>query len=81
VADVTKKLSDNIPGGYFVDDTCIDCDAFRAEAPSNYTRQDDNGYSYVYKQSSTPEEEAQCKAAMEACPVDAIGREVKEDAA
>ena len=81
MADVKKKWADNVPGGYFVDDQCIDCDACRTEAPNNYTRQDASGYSYVYKQPSTPEEEAQCKSAMEACPVEAIGREVKEDAA
>jgi hypothetical protein len=31
------------------------------------------GYSYVFKQPTTPEEEALCKEAMEGCPVEAIG--------
>jgi ferredoxin len=29
--------------------------------------------SYVFKQPSTPEEDALCKEAMEGCPVEAIG--------
>ena len=33
----------------------------------------DGGYSYLYKQPDSPEEEAQCKEAMEGCPVEAIG--------
>ena len=73
MADKTKRWPDNAPGKYFVDDQCIDCDACRSEAPDNFTRNDANGYSFVVKQPSTPQEEAQCKAAMEACPVEAIG--------
>ncbi|HCM39833.1 MAG: ferredoxin [Bdellovibrionales bacterium GWB1_52_6] len=76
MADKSKKWPDNAPGKYFVDDQCIDCDACRAEAPENFTRNDANGYSYVYKQPADAKEEAQCKSALEACPVEAIGAEV-----
>ena len=41
--------------------------------PANFMRSDDGGYSYVFKQPTTPEEEALCKEAMEGCPVEAIG--------
>jgi len=41
--------------------------------PLTFTRSDDGGYSYVFKQPTTPEEEALCKEAMEGCPVEAIG--------
>jgi ferredoxin len=44
----------------------------RETAPANFTRSDDGGYSYVFKQPTTPEEEALCKEAMEGCPVEAI---------
>jgi len=56
-----------------VDDQCIDCDVCRDTSPSNFTRYDENGYSYVYKQPETPEEEALCEEALMACPVEAIG--------
>ena len=36
-------------------------------------RNDDGGYSFVYKQPESPEEEARCKEAKEGCPVEAIG--------
>jgi len=75
MADKTKRWPDNAPGKYFVDDQCIDCDACRVEAPDNFTRNESNGYSYVYKQPGTPEQEAQCRSALEACPVEAIGSE------
>jgi len=75
MADKTKKWPDNAPGKYFVDEQCIDCDACRVEAPQNFNRNDANGYTFVCKQPSTPEEEAACKSAMEACPVEAIGCE------
>lgn len=75
MADKSKKWPDNVPGKYFVDDQCIDCDACRAEAPNNFTRNDENGYSFVFKQPSNEQEEAACKAALEACPVEAIGKE------
>lgn len=75
MADITKKWGDNVPGKYFVDDQCIDCDACRTEAPDNFKRNDAHGYSYVYKQPTSPEEEARSKAALEACPVEAIGND------
>lgn len=75
MADKSKKWDDNVAGRYFVDDQCIDCDACRTEAPNNFTRNDAHGYSYVYKQPSSPEEEAACVAAKEACPVEAIGND------
>jgi ferredoxin len=73
MADLSKKWGDNAPGKYYVDDTCIDCDACRTEAPKNYIRNDAHGYSVITKQPETTDEEAQCLAAMEACPVEAIG--------
>ena len=45
------------PGKFYVDDQCIDCDLCRETAPANFTRSDDGGYSYVFKQPTTPEEE------------------------
>ena len=73
MADKTKKWADNKSGKFYVDDQCIDCDACRSEAPDNFTRNDEHGYSFVVKQPTTKEEELRCQAALEACPVEAIG--------
>ena len=50
-----------------------DCNLCREEAPKNFTRQEELGYSYVYKQPEGEDEEEMCKNAMEFCPVEAIG--------
>jgi len=73
MAELENKYPENITGKFYVDDQCIDCDLCRETAPDNFTSSDDGGYSYVYKQPSTPEEEAKCIEAMEGCPVEAIG--------
>lgn len=73
MADVDDKYEDNAAGKYYVDSQCIDCDVCRETAPNNFTRNDDGGYSFVYKQPANEEEEDQCAEAMEACPVEAIG--------
>ena len=68
-----KKHIGNIAGKFYVDTECIDCDLCRETAPNNFKRNDDGGYSYVFLQPRTPEEETQCREAMEGCPVEAIG--------
>ncbi len=73
MADKNDKLPENAPGKFFVDSTCIDCDACRATAPDNFARSEENGYSYVSKQPANDEELQLCKDALEACPVEAIG--------
>jgi ferredoxin len=79
MADNTKKWQDNAAptsiGTFFVDDQCIDCDACRSEAPDHFKRNDEHGYSFVYHQPKTAEEIERCQAALEACPVEAIGKE------
>jgi ferredoxin len=73
MADKNAKYPDNAGGKFYVDDTCIDCDACRATAPDNFQRNDDAGYSYVSKQPESDEERQLCIEAMEGCPVEAIG--------
>ena len=73
MADIANRYPDNITGKYYVDNQCIDCDLCRETAPTNFTRNDDGGYSFVFKQPGSEDEEKQCKEAMEGCPVEAIG--------
>lgn len=75
MADKANRYGENVTGRFFVDNNCIDCDLCRETAPNNFTRQDDGGYSFVYKQPTTPEDEELCKQAMEGCPVEAIGND------
>ena len=73
MAEISDKLPDNAPGKFYVDSQCIDCDVCRDISPANFTRNEENGYSFVWKQPSTPEELALCEEAVMACPVEAIG--------
>jgi ferredoxin len=71
--DKSTKYKDNVVGKFYVDDTCIDCDACRAAAPDNFARNEEGGYSYVTKQPATDEEGQLCIEAMEGCPTESIG--------
>tara|TARA_Y100000356_G_scaffold118182_1_gene108979 strand:- start:58 stop:294 length:237 start_codon:yes stop_codon:yes gene_type:complete len=73
MADLEYKYKDNVEGRYFVDEECIDCDLCRETSPTCFGRNDEEGYSYVFKQPENEEEEELCKEAMEGCPVEAIG--------
>lgn len=73
MADIDEKTEKNVPGKFYVDSNCIDCDLCRETAPDFFARDDDEGLSYVYKQPETDDEVALCNEALEGCPVQAIG--------
>ncbi len=73
MANKDDKLPDNAPGKWYVDSSCIDCDVCRTTAPGNFRANEDEGFSYVYKQPDTSDEQAQCEEAKASCPVEAIG--------
>jgi ferredoxin len=74
MANWDDRYPENAPGPYFVDRQCIDCDVCRVTAPGNFRRDEEQGFSYVFKQPDSPDEEAQCQEAIDSCPVEAIGR-------
>ena len=76
MADVEDKNPENVEGKFYVDEQCIDCDLCRETAPDNFEREEDEGYSYVYKQPANDEELELCMEALEGCPVEAIGDNV-----
>ncbi len=73
MADIGDKWPENISGKFYVDEQCIDCDLCRETAPDYFARNDDGGYSYVYKQPESQDAIEQCMEALEGCPVEAIG--------
>lgn len=73
MANKDDKVAENTPGKYYVDHQCIDCNLCRDTAPNNFKQHPDGGYSFVYKQPASDEEEAKCKEAKDSCPVEAIG--------
>ena len=73
MADPEHKVPSNVGGPWFVDEECIDCDLCRTTAPDNFRANEDEGYSFVYKQPTTEDETELCRQALEECPVEAIG--------
>ena len=70
-----NKVAENVPGTYYVDMNCIDCDVCRDTAPDNFTRSDEGNYSFVFKQPQTDDERTLCEEALVSCPVEAIGND------
>ena len=75
MADKSQKYAENAEGPFYVDNTCIDCDACRQIAPDNFERNEEGGYTYVNKQPENEQQAEQCMEAMEGCPVEAIGND------
>ena len=75
MADKSISYEINVPGPFFVDNTCIDCDACRVAAPDNFTRNEEGGYSYLDKQPENEEEYQLCLDALDGCPVECIGED------
>ena len=74
MAERSKRVAENVAGQFYVDDTCIDCELCRETAPANFTlKPKARRYSLVARQPDGPAEQAACLAAMEECPVEAIG--------
>ncbi len=75
MASFEERYPENVPGTYYVDTSCMDCDLCRTVAPNNFRRNDQGGYAFVFRQPTTPEEIAQCEDAVECCPCEEIGND------
>ena len=73
MADQKKRLDSNVPGNFFVDATCINCDTCRQLAPSSFEEIGD--YSAVSRQPDGDTHVHQAYQALLACPVGSIGTE------
>jgi ferredoxin len=75
MADRNDKNTDNAPGPFYVDTSCIDCDMCRETAPQIFRRNEDIAFSIAYHQPVTAEETQAAIAAMNGCPTDSIGND------
>lgn len=73
MANPGERWEDNVPGKWFVDKSCILCSLCVDLAPNNFKESEAGDHDMVFKQPGSDEEMAQCKEAMEQCPVEAIG--------
>ena len=75
-----QRLPDNVPGDFFVDTTCIDCDLCRQIAPASFGRADHAQQSYVHHQPASEAERHRALMALVTCPTASIGMTRKLDA-
>jgi ferredoxin len=84
MANPSKRVPENVPGDFFVDSTCIDCDACRQIAPSVFGEADST--SFVKSQPIAESDRRHALQALLSCPTGSIGclgtddvKAVKED--
>ena len=77
MASIQKRLPENVPGDFYVDTTCIDCDTCRQIAPETF--RDVGEYSVVYQQPETDEHSKLALMSLVACPTGSIGALGKHD--
>ncbi|HVT02141.1 MAG TPA: MBL fold metallo-hydrolase [Thermoanaerobaculia bacterium] len=75
MANVALSLATNVDGDFFVDSTCIDCDACRVIAPAVFAESGDQ--SAVVRQPGTAGEVLAAEKALLSCPTASIGTRVK----
>src|SRR2546423_14068948 len=71
MANLKKRVPENVAGDFFVDSTCIDCDACRQIAPAVFGEAAET--SYVKAQPVSPADRRQAIRALLACPAGSIG--------
>lgn len=73
MADKNDKYDENVAGKFYVDRSCIACDACVTTAPDHFGMDEDDGHAFLIKQPANEEEKEMCEEALEGCPVEAIG--------
>jgi len=71
MAQIEQRLPENVAGDFYVDASCIDCDACRQIAPASF--HDHGGQSSVYRQPQNPGEVHRALMALVSCPTASIG--------
>ena len=77
MAQPALRLETNVPGDFFVDSSCIDCDACRIFAPAVF--HDAGEQSAVYHQPGNEQELLAAQRALISCPTASIGTIEKHD--
>lgn len=71
MARPTRRLVSNVPGPFYVDDSCIDCGTCWRWDPVHFAPS--GGLAHVQCQPRSPDQTRQALLALQACPVAAIG--------
>jgi glyoxylase-like metal-dependent hydrolase (beta-lactamase superfamily II)/ferredoxin len=79
MARAAARLPENVPGAFFVDDSCIDCAVCRHIEPTVFARSA-RDLSFVARQPVTEGDRTRALMALVACPTSSIGTQPKLDA-
>ncbi len=71
MAQLKLRRIENLPGDFYVDSTCIDCDLCRQISPETFSQEGEQ--SAVRRQPETPAEEFAALKALITCPTASIG--------
>jgi len=77
MANPKKRVPENVPGDFFVDSTCIDCDACRQIAPAVFGEAAET--SFVHTQPASSGVRRHALQALLACPTGSIGCTAVDD--
>src|SRR5437660_3496242 len=77
MANAKKRVPENVAGDFYVDSTCIDCDACRQIAPSVFGETGET--SFVHTQPVSSADRRQALQALLACPTGSIGCFANDD--
>jgi len=77
MANPLKSVRENVPGDFFVDTTCIDCDTCRQIAPEVFAEGRETAY--VHSQPSGTVDRRNAIRALLACPTGSIGDRADDD--
>lgn len=75
MATFSDRTPENVPGRYYIDASCIDCDQCRQIAPEIFGRNEDTALGYVMRQPMSEEEIELAEEALATCATDSIGRD------
>lgn len=78
MASLQQRLPENVPGDFFVDSTCIDCDTCSQLAPETF--RDHGDQCSVHHQPETDAETKRAMMALVSCPTGSIGTTQHHDA-
>jgi len=79
MARLAARLASNVPGDFYVDDSCIDCAMCRFLAPRVFGRDDGVGLSVVERQPEDAAGVLRAGMALVSCPTSSIGSVSKTD--
>lgn len=78
MANPRRRLDTNVPGDFYVDATCIDCDTCRWMAPATFVRRGE--HAAVHTQPTSDVDVLRAMQALVSCPTASIGTIEKRDA-